>query len=372
MEQIQLFLVYTALFFLLFLLMTILIERLRKRLQPFWRKNYRFFTGIPGTTVMAMFCVIGGILFLRKLVYYLLFIPERFLILPLIFSLVFLLIAWLVEKYAKKIPSALKKISWNTFFKVIVVWAGIMALRKLLYYIPIEGVTQTKDSIWWIDENNSFYLPIFLFIVLIMILRGIKGKLNLSEKRDGIINFLEVVVIFGFVASIYIAMFFQGTNISIPVLSYLAKFLLSLKIICSGKYMGLVTGFLLAYYFTYEGKTFKVSIGKLVGVPVLLLSIGMLVYLTIPSTPSAWWSKFHSQLHAAEVNQQERAIEDLLDAAFSLRDRTKKSLALGEIARAIANSGDTQWATSVANRISNGDLRDSTLKEIQQRMKKND
>ncbi len=288
---------------------------------------------------------------------------QPYLISTALFFLLFLLIAWLVEKYAKRIPSALKNVSWNTFFKVMVVWAGILALRKLLYYMPIEGVTQTKDSVWWIDENNSFYLPIFLFIALIMILRGIKGKLNLSGKSDGIINFLEIVIIFGFVASIYIAMFFQGTNISIPIFSYMAKFLLSLKIICSGKYLGLGTGFLLAYYITNEHKKFK-------GVPILLLSIGMLVYLTMPSTPSAWWSKFHSELHAAGVNQQERAFEDLSDAAYSLRDRAKKSRALGEIARAIANTGDIQWATSVANRISNTDLRNSTLKEIQQRMEK--
>lgn len=367
MEQIQSYLILTALFFLLFLLTTILTERLRKWLQPFWSKDYRLFTGIPWTFVSTIFCVIAGILFLRKFVYYLLFIPERFLILPLIFSLVFLLIAWLVEKYANKIPLALKKISWNTFFKVIVVWAGILALRKLLYYIPIEGVTQTKDTVWWIDENNSFYLPIFLFIALIMILRGIKGKLNLSEKRGVIINFLETIVIFGFVASIYIAMFFQGTNISIPVFPYIAKFLLSLKIICSGKYMGLVTGFLLAYYISNGHKKFKVSAGKVVGLPVLLLSIGILVYLTIPSAPSALWSKFQSELHAADVNQQVRAFEDILDAAYSLRDRAKRSQVLGDIARTIANTGDIQWATAVANRISNADLRNITLKEIQQR-----
>lgn len=279
-----------------------------------------------------------------------------------LFSLVFLLLAWLVEKYAIKIPSALKKIPWNRFFKVIVVWAVILALRKLLYYIPIEGVTQTKDSVWWIDENNSFYLPIFLFIASIMILRGIKDKLNLSEIRDEIIKFLELMVIFGFIAAIYIGVFIQSTNISIPVFPYIAKFLLSLKIICSGKYMGLVTGFLLAYYITNEHKKFK-------GVPVLLLSMGMLVYLTIPSTPSAWWSKFHSELHAAGVNQQEKAFEDLLDAAYSLGARAKKSRVLGEIARAIAGTGDTQWATSVANRIPNADLRNSTLKEIRKKMK---
>ena len=46
-------------------------------------------------------------------------------------------IAGLVEKYEKKIFPVLKNVSWNTFFKVIVIWAGILVLRKLIYYMPI-------------------------------------------------------------------------------------------------------------------------------------------------------------------------------------------------------------------------------------------
>ena len=76
------------------------------------------------------------------------------------FSVLFLLVffgisAW-VERFEKKgrIRTVLKKVPWDTLWKVFVYWAGILVLRKILYYKPMEGVIQTKDSLWWADTGT--------------------------------------------------------------------------------------------------------------------------------------------------------------------------------------------------------------------------
>jgi tetratricopeptide (TPR) repeat protein len=293
---------------------------------------------------------------------------EQIILFPVLTALcllISLIIAILTERNEtrEKIHPILKKVSWNTFFKLIVFWGGILVLRKLLYYLPIDGVIQTKNTVWWIEKKDSFYLFIFMFILLMMALRRMISRLKLPGK-----NFNKFMKSYGsilIVFLIYLVGLLGETNLFSPILSFINKLLLSLKIVCPGKYLGLVTGFFLAYYITRAYKIFRVpgginkklkkgkTLGKAVRVPLLLLIIGLFTYLTIPSGPSAWMSELLTRLRHARIQQQEEAFDDLLDAANYMRDRVKKSQALGEIAVAIRQAGDMQRARKILEQAAN-------------------
>lgn len=293
--------------------------------------------------------------------------------------LIFLAIADITEKYGKKISHALEGLSWNTFFMFIFVWAGILVLRKLVYYIPIDGMIQTKTSIWWIEKKGWLFLFIFWLIVLIMVLRGMIRRSKLPWEGGTTVYLYEIVVIFSPIAIIFLGM---KIGILVPgsffshIYSYITQLLLSLKLVCSGKYIGLFTSFLLAYYITNGQQIFNVSPGmnknlkkeKNFGivflVPLFLIVMGIFTYFTIPCGPSAWLKELQNQLHDASLHQRERAFEDLLDAANYMKDGVKKSRALGEIAAVIGRTGDIQRAKKILMQAFNEieRLQDTTLK----------
>jgi tetratricopeptide (TPR) repeat protein len=303
-----------------------------------------------------------------------------FLVLTALCFLISLRAAVLSERCETKgrIHPVLKKVSWNTFFKVITFWAGILALRKLIYYIPIDGMIQTKATVWWVEKKAPSYLFIFMFIALIMVLRGMIGRSKPAGKGGSKVYAYEIIVIFGPIAIIYLApvLGIPGPdNFFLRIFSYITKLLLFLKVVCSGKYLGLFTSFLLAYYITKAHKIFKVpeginektekekTFGKAVGVPLLLLIIGLYTYLTIPSGPTTWMNKLLTQLRNARLHQGESTFEDLLDAAYYMRDGVKKSRALGEIAIVIRQTGDNQRAKNILEQAANEilKLQDKTL-----------
>jgi len=307
---------------------------------------------------------------------------EPILLSPFLMALCLLIslgIAGLVEKYGKKIPSAQKNVFRNTFLEFIVVWAGILALRKLVYYIPFDGMIQTKTTVWWIEKKGSFYLFIFLFMALMMVLRGMMRRSKLPGKGGKTVYFYEIVVIFGPIAIIFLGgmagIFVPGNFFSL-IYSYITQLLLSLKLVCSGTYIGLFTSFLLAYYITDGQQIFNVSPGidqKLkkektestaLWIPLLLMIIGIFTYLRIPSGSSTWMTELLGQLRSARTHQQESAFDDLLDAANYIKDGVKKSRVLGEIAVVIRNSGDNQRAKMILKQATNEILRlqDRTLK----------
>lgn len=278
-----------------------------------------------------------------------------------------------------RIPTDLKKVSWNTFLELIVFWGTILALRKLVYYIPFDGMIQTKTTVWWIEKTGSSYLFIFLFMALMMVLRGMIGRSKQPGKGGRPVYFYEIVVIFGPIAIIFLGMVsgvIVGGNFFLLIYSYITQLLLSLKLTCSGTYIGLFTSFLLAYYITDGPQIFKVLQGidkkrkkektksNALWIPVLLLITGIFTYLRIPSGASTWMNQLLGELREIRTHQQERAFDDLLDAANYMRDGVKKSRALGEIAVVIRNSGDIQRAKKILNQATNNiqRLQDRTLK----------
>lgn len=88
------------------------------------------------------------------------------MILMLVLLLFSLLMAALFEPYNQRIHSFLTKISWDTIIITFFVWACILFLRKLLYYIPPPGVIQTKIAIWCIDKSTLFALYSLLVLLL--------------------------------------------------------------------------------------------------------------------------------------------------------------------------------------------------------------
>ena len=131
------------------------------------------------------------------------------------FFFVFLGMTVLVERFEKKakIRSLLKKIPWDTLWAGFVYWTVILFLRKLLYYKPIEGVVQTKDSLWWADANITYFVFPALWLLGIPLVIVNKSKLKQSvkffkdkQKRE-VSNWVKVGLIL-FVIIIY----FIGTS----------------------------------------------------------------------------------------------------------------------------------------------------------------
>ena len=62
----------------------------------------------------------------------------------------------------RRIPTVSKKVSGNTFLELIAIWVYILALRKLVYYIPFDGMIQTKTTVWWIEKKRFILFIHFL------------------------------------------------------------------------------------------------------------------------------------------------------------------------------------------------------------------
>lgn len=288
--------------------------------------------------------------------------------------------AFLSERYEtnRGIPTDLKKVTGNTFLELIAFWACILALRKLVYYIPFDGMIQTKTTVWWVEKTGSSYLFIFLFLALMMVLRGMIRRSRQPVKEGKPVYFYEIVVIFGPIAIIFLGgisgIFVPGNFFSL-IYSYITQLLLSLKLVCSGSYIGLFTSFLLAYYIADGRQIFNVSPGidqkrkkektqsSALLIPFLLMIIGIYTYLIIPSGSSTWMTELLGQLRSARTNQQERAFDDLLDAANYMRDGVKKSRVLGEIAVVMRQTGDIRQAEKILEQAADEVLRlhDRTL-----------
>lgn len=71
-------------------------------------------------------------------------------------------------------------------------------------------------------------------------------------------------------------------------------------------------------------------------------------------------------LHKLETAQSRKAFENLVESAHSIKDNHYKSSVLRVTAMAIAQHGDTSWATAIAKGIPDMRIRTIALKLIQQ------
>ncbi|MGD2090462.1 MAG: hypothetical protein PVH61_30095 [Candidatus Aminicenantes bacterium] len=275
---------------------------------------------------------------------------NGWLILTTCFFLLFLLATFLADRYRIQIQTFFEKhswlstkIPWNKVIKIGFTWVGILLLRKLIYYVSPHGVIQTKFSLWWVDNPVLiiiYSVPIgFLFgLPLLRLIRRIEKK---SEARSNVIKIIIFIIL------ISILNFFGRQNIPIERIFFTivaAPFLL-LKIVCPGKYIGLFTSLVLAYFIIEHHKKITTRIiksrkrsKKFIFTSVLiLLVLGGYIFITFPGH---WEDRFQQKTQAAK---SKRAVEDLLDAIATMNHESQRSFAIGVTAEKILETGDRQW-----------------------------
>jgi len=289
-----------------------------------------------------------------------------------LFLLVFLEIAALVERFEKKgrIRSLLKKIPWDTLWTVFVYWAGILVLRKILYYKPMEGVIQTKDSLWWADINITYIAFPVVWLILVPLGIVIKSKVKqpfkfLKDKQTSLV--MGVAFVVGMLGAIF---FFVGTDYGNLLWEFIMKSLLPLKVICAGKYIGLLTAVLLAYYIadgnkrlkkiTIPIKKRKLSVNVFIGSGLFVIFL----ILSLVNFTGGWDKKFTAKLHNAQTGKSVKKFEDLLDAVNSIKSEQEQANGLKVIAVTISKTGDWQWALDVTKTIKVTWISFDTLKQI--------
>jgi hypothetical protein len=247
---------------------------------------------------------------------------------------------------------------------------GILVLKKLIYFVPLIGIIQTTSSVWWVDGKVLTFLIIIIFIFYVLGINTIKNKRELTAPTT---------LVFLVVSSLVMLLFFEffilpDIKIESPSFEYrvfLIIFapLLELKMLCSGKYLGLLTGFLLSYFIVAGYKKLPAKIlrsdAKLVIVPGFM-ALTFLVFSFYQFLGTGDWEKpFY---HRVQSVQKVKELEELQDAANSILDKKTKSNALNSLALAIAKTGDVQWATFIAEKIPDLKIRTSALETIRQRI----
>lgn len=274
-----------------------------------------------------------------------------YLVLTACFFLVFLLATFLVDRYRIQIQLFFTKhswfsikIPWNKVIKIGFAWVGILLLRKLIYYVSLQGVIQTKFSLWWVDNP----VLIIIYCVPIGILFGLPlvrliRRIEKSSSKTGakvlrIVIFLILFPILNFIPQEYLAI----ERIFSTIIA--APFLL-LKIVCPGKYIGLFTSLVLAYFIIENHKKIRKGIVKpgkrskkfIFTTVFILLVLGVYIFITFLVH---WEDRFQQKALAAK---SKRAVEDLLDAVDTINLEEHRATAIGVIAVKIVETGDRQW-----------------------------
>jgi len=338
-----------------------------------------------------------------------------YVILTAFFFLLFLVIAILLEAFPGiKIP-LLMKVNRDTIIKVLTVAGFILFSRRLIYYVHFDGVIQTKFSIWWMDGYVLISLFfIFGFFLLLAALIGIlKRYIQIPLKRinmvfimlSGVLLFLGIKVVVplleGSKARYAVGIIYrEGLNLIIFTP------LLLLKMLCTGKYLGLFTGIALGYFIVNRYKKLipKINPGnaKFLIVPgAIFLVFFILCFIIFPGN---WEQRLNNKLLSVS---SESDMVDLLDAVHSIyreearyqslepivafiekekEFRWKKEIyqriieevntlagyhssrLLEKIVLWIAKTGDIPWATAIAEKITDMKTKEATLTVIREKV----
>jgi hypothetical protein len=354
-----------------------------------------------------------------------------YVILTASFSLLFLVIALFLENRkkpiqafpGKKIPLLVKN-NRDTVIKGFAAAGFILFSRKLVYYIPFDGVIQTKFSIWWVEGNAQTLLVISIVVFFMM---GIGVQITIwdikmvgwKEGCLGPIIAMPILVILGILTvnavsdDLGFQLSINGQHLILIVLAPLLEF----KILCSGKYLGILTSLILGYFAAARYKKLTPGICKiqkikniaqsmfLIAGLMFLIFLGFSFYKSL-GNPGNWEQRLNNKLLSITG---ETEMMDLLDAAHSIDQeqsryetleriaalivkkkefRRKKEIyqrvveevktltgssssrLLRKIALGIAGTGDITWATAVAEKIPDMKIRTNALKTIRQRIEK--
>lgn len=305
---------------------------------------------------------------------------QPYLIPTALFFLLFILTFWLFHRYEKSIQafwvkqSWLWKIPWDPISKIICLWAGILLARKVIYCVPCQGIIQTTSSIWWMDTCvlTGLCFVFFLFLAAAVIIGIIFGfQANPSGRKELVVEQLLQLLGVLFALGIFFTLLIShdlSLN-SMPLVQIMFTPLILLKMICTGKYLGLLTSLGVGYLIFNRFKKLKHGITrrniKFLALPLLIIIVFLLF----------GYSHFTGDgrvmmIHKVETAKSREAFEDLVDAAHSIKDNHYKSSVLRVAAMEIAQHGDTSWATSIAKGIPDMRIRTSALEIIQQGVEK--
>jgi hypothetical protein len=300
---------------------------------------------------------------------------QPYLISTPLFVLLFILTFYLFERYKISIQafwakqSWLWKIPWDPISKIFCLWAGILLARKLIYYVPCLGIIQTTSSIWWVEPCvlTALCFIFFLFLVAATVIGIVVGlKINPSSWKKPDINpllqFLGVLFVLGIIFTLILSR--ELSLDSMPWVQIIFTPLIILKMMCSGKFLGLLTSLGVGYFIFNRCKKLKQGITrdniKFLALPLLIIFVFLLFGFNHFTGDGRVM-----MIHKLETAKSRKAFEDLVEAAHSIKDNHYKSSVLRAAAMAIADRDDISWATAIAKDIPDMKLRASALKLIQ-------
>lgn len=304
---------------------------------------------------------------------------QRYFLLTPCFSFLFISAFFLYDRYKKTHTVVAKhtrvpgKKTWNSITKIICIWMGILVLKKLIYFVPFIGIIQTTSSVWWVDGKVLIFLIIIVYIFYVLGINTVKNERELTAPTT-LVFFVtsSMVMLLFFELFILPQVKIESPSFESRVFLIIFSPLLVLKMLCSGKYLGLLTSFLLSYFIVAGYKKLPVRIlrsdEKLLIIPgLLILTFLVFIFNHHFLGPGDGEKSFY---HRVQSVQKVKELEELQDAANSILDIKTKSNALNSLALAIAKTGDIQWATSIAKKIPDLKIRTSALKAIRQRIEK--
>ncbi len=188
----------------------------------------------------------------------------------------FLLSLWAVlitERHKYRISSFwtekfrfLRKIPWDTLIKGLVVAGFIFFVKKILYYVKFLDFIQTPASVWWIDLQMMGAVC-FIFICQIVVMLAVYLTYYFLKKLS-IEIFFEIVLIVVIMLSL-VAVLDQMDLIPPETRRFIRALfvlfltpLLFLKMLCTGKYLGLLTSFMVGSYIVDRYKKLKSKVKK--------------------------------------------------------------------------------------------------------------
>ena len=154
----------------------------------------------------------------------------------------------------------------------------------------------------------------------------------------GIIFILfSVLALFGFLEDIF------------NPIQFIFSPLLVLKMVCSGKYLGLIASFALVY-FIHRYRNLKPGIHRdyvkfLVVTGLIIIGIGIFIFYKYPGD---WEKRF---LDKAQTAKNERAIEDLLDAANTIKGDKHRVEILNRIVMDAGDAANKKFTNHIFKKV---------------------
>jgi hypothetical protein len=307
----------------------------------------------------------------------------------------------------------------DTVIKGLVVTGIILFSRKLIYYVRFDGVVQTKFSIWWMDGNAQILLFISI-MAFFMIGLGLQ-MLKTDIEKEGCLPPLIGIIFLAVVLSVMMNAIFEELNIKLPItgrhlILFIFAPLLEFKILCSGKYLGLLTGILSGYFIVTGYKKLTPRIRKhraksmiIAQLMILIAGLMFLIFLGFGfyralGNPGDWERQLNNKVHVVSgetdmmelleavhsIDREQARYQSLEQiAAFIVKEkqfRWKKEIyqlvidailsydghrrgnLLEKIALWIAANGDVPWAKEVAMSIRDKTIRNNVLKELREKI----